>query len=180
MVLRPSRTKAILLLLVCAAFAVGGGFMIADGQGAKGWFVALLFGLGAAVFVIQLIPGSSYLEIVPDGFIICALFRRSRLFPWREVSQFTVAKLPPHGKKMVMFNSLGDAGKTLGKLNRAMLGASGGLPDTYPALPKVFERLPQLLLIDDQPDAALCVWIGIGIGGDGGPGTDVGDLPSVA
>jgi hypothetical protein len=131
MVLRPSKVKTILLLLLCAAFGVGGGFMIADGQGAKGWFVALLFGLGAAVFIVQSIPGASYLEITPAGFVICSLFRRSALFPWRDVSPFTVAKLPPHGKKMVMFSSSADTSKVLGKANRAMFGASGGLPDTY-------------------------------------------------
>jgi hypothetical protein len=130
-VLRPSKTKAILLLLVCAAFAVGGGFMIADGQGAKGWFVALFFGLGVAVSVVQLLPGASYLEMTRDGFVICSLFRRSPLFLWRDVSAFTVARLPPHGKQMVVFSSANDAAKPLGKVNRAMLGASGGLPDTY-------------------------------------------------
>jgi hypothetical protein len=131
MVLRPNKAKAILLLLMCAAFAVGGGFMVADRQGAKGWFVALFFGLCAAVFVVQLIPGASYLEITSDGFVICSLFRRSPLFPWRDVGSFAVAKLPPHGKKMVMFSSQRDAAKTLGKVNSAMFGASGGLPDTY-------------------------------------------------
>ena len=130
-VLRASKAKAILLLLVCAAFAVGGGFMIADGQGAKGWFVALLFGLGVAVFAVQLIPGAAYLEITPHGFVLCSLFRRSPLFPWRDVSSFTVARLPPHGKKMVMCSPQSDASKALGKAFHAMFGASGGLPDTY-------------------------------------------------
>lgn len=131
MVMRPSRTKAIFLLLVCAAFAVGGAFMVAGGQGAGGWLVLLVFGLGAAVPVVQLLPGASYLEIRSEGFIISTMFRKSPMIPWRDVSAFTVAKLPPHGRKMVMFDSRGDSAKALGRVTRAMLGASGGLPDTY-------------------------------------------------
>ncbi len=130
-VLRPSKTKTILLILVCVVFAAGAKFMIADGEVAKGWSVVIFFGLGAGVFIIQLLPGASYLEITPAGFVICSLFRKRPLIPWRDVGPFTVAKLPPYGKKMVMFTSPGDAAKALGKLNRALLGASGGLPDTY-------------------------------------------------
>jgi len=49
-----SATKHGVLLLVALAFAVSGAWMVAEGEGAIGWFVFAFFGLCAGVFAREL------------------------------------------------------------------------------------------------------------------------------
>ncbi len=129
MVLYPSRAKAILLLLVSLAFVVS--MIVSHGieRGIAGSFVVLFFGLCAIVFIIQLIPGASHLKLSEDGFSVRALFRKSKSYSWSNVSDFRAVTASP-GRKIVVFDSLGNS-TTLRKMNRAVVGATDGLPDTY-------------------------------------------------
>ena len=73
--LRPSRTKTSFLLTISLAFTAIGVGMVGSGKGITGWFVALFFGICSTAFAIHLWPGASYLQLSPDGFVVCSLFR---------------------------------------------------------------------------------------------------------
>jgi hypothetical protein len=42
---------------------------------AVGYLGIAFFGLGLVVFVIKLVPNSSYLRVTQEGFTVCSLFR---------------------------------------------------------------------------------------------------------
>ena len=92
--------KACVLLIVCLAFAAVGILMIREGA-TPGYFVASVFGLGALIAAINLHPRSSYLELGPDGFTVCSLFRRS-FVPWHHVEGFVAIRM--HSDAMVGWN----------------------------------------------------------------------------
>src|SRR3712207_1529875 len=85
-VLRPSKRKWTLMLLLSLAFTAGGVWMISDGDGA-GWVVAGFFGLCALAGAVMLLPNAAYLELTPEGFTTKALFRR-KTYRWRDVAEF--------------------------------------------------------------------------------------------
>ena len=128
--LTPSRTKWLLMLLMCSVFTVGGVSMISDGE-STGWFVAAFFGLGIPLGILQLMPASSYLRLDTTGFTMCSLWRKSTIH-WRDVQAFGIWTVPTAGTKMVCYNLKPEAPRhTKGKLSTAMSGYEGGLPDTY-------------------------------------------------
>src|SRR5882724_3439764 len=129
LILYPSRTKHLLFLLLCAAFAVGGVLMIRDDQGWEGWFVVGVFGPGAAIFAVQLLPGASWLRLTPSGFCFCTLFRKSAFIDWASVSPFGVT--PISGNKMVVFSTEKGRRSRLAPVNIALTGETEALPDTY-------------------------------------------------
>lgn len=100
-----------------------------------GYLVAALFALGLPVAVIQLLPGSTYLEADHAGFTYCNLFRRTTV-PWSVVDEFFIVVHKPVGIKvhqMVGFNFVESYDKA--KLGRRIAGiigkCEGALPDTY-------------------------------------------------
>ena len=63
-VLRASKRKQIKALFVCLAFVGIGVWEVSSrAAGAFGWLCTLFFGLGGAVFTVQLMPGASYLRV---------------------------------------------------------------------------------------------------------------------
>ena len=131
MVLHPSRLKLAGLLVGCAVFFAIGIGALRNHSPVVGWMCTLLFGVAFVVFVVQLLPGASYLRITPEGFEFCAIFRRSPLIRWGDVSEFRVAKLPPGGNRMVVFDWKTRPQGGVRKINRALAGATDGLPDNY-------------------------------------------------
>jgi hypothetical protein len=129
-----------LLLALCLAFTVVGGWMI-YGRRPAGWFVAVLFGLGSLVFALQLLPGSSYLLLEPDGFTVRTLYR-SQKYGWAEVERFGVTRIG--GNKTVAFDFSSQYGKyrVARQVAAGLSGYEGTLPDTYGMKP---ERLAELL-----------------------------------
>ena len=102
-------------LLLCLGFTVVGVFMIMDGEGLSGWFVALFFGLGVVVFLAQFWPAASYLKLTPKGFVCCTLFR-SWSAEWESVGDFHVGKIGDETR--VVFKRYDSSTKTF-------------LPDSY-------------------------------------------------
>lgn len=100
MIFRPNLRKTIAWLLVSAAFAVGGAWMVRSGQW-FGWMAVAFFGLGVIVFTLLLLPNSSYLRIAPDGLTVCSLFR-SHSYRWSDVVSFAVRRIAT--KQMVIVN----------------------------------------------------------------------------
>ena len=76
-------------------------------------------------------PSASYLSLTTEGFIVSALFRKWPLIRWEDVSEFRVAAAPPTGMKMVVFDWHRSTKPRLRRINRALVGAGEGLPDTY-------------------------------------------------
>lgn len=129
MVLRPKKSKILLLLLASLAFTVIGFFMIRGGN-TMGWFVALFFGLCLLVFIIQLFPGASQLKLTEEGFIMTSLFK-SHFTKWSDVKAFEADYLGPN--KTVVFDFIDShTGQTAGKdLAKSLSGSHGALPSAY-------------------------------------------------
>ena len=60
--LHPRRAKLVGWLLVSTGFVVGSLWMVRAGQW-FGWVGVTFFGLGVVVFVLQLLPNSTYLRM---------------------------------------------------------------------------------------------------------------------
>ena len=135
MVLRPAKTKTVFLLTISLAFTVIGAYAIGAGKGIVGWFVGVFFGVCSAAFAIHLWPGASYLQLLPEGFVACSLFRRWPLIRWDSVSEFHVAPAPGSGMRMVVFSRDSSRHPRLAAINRSLVGATDALPDTYGRTP---------------------------------------------
>jgi hypothetical protein len=129
--LPPSRTKTLFLLAVSLAFTAIGAAMILSGGGIANWFCGVFFGVCSTAFTIQLWPGASYLLLLPDGFVVCLLFRRRPLIRWDSVSEFRVALVPASGMRMVVFSRDPSPNPRLASINRRLVGDTDGLPDSY-------------------------------------------------
>jgi hypothetical protein len=123
--------KLTVYLLLCVALTGMDVFVIVTDGGIVGWFGLVFFGLGSLVFAVQFMPSASYLSLTAEGFVVSALFRKWPLIRWEDVSAFRVAAAPPTGIKMVVFDWHRGTKPLLRKINRALVGAGEGLPDTY-------------------------------------------------
>lgn len=121
LILKPGKVKSSILLVISIGFVALGISLLE-----RNMLIAILnivfFGLCFIVFLLNLIPGSSYLKIDEKGIEMKGLMRKT-FIPWQAVNSF--------GTKWVAFNKLVvfDLNKNLagGKLKRRQ----GGLPDTY-------------------------------------------------
>ena len=143
--LRPSKVSSILLLLVCSLFVVLGIWM-AQTEGWIGYLCAALFALGMPIFIIKLLPGSTYLRIRDHGIIYCSLFRET-VIPWDVIDEFFVITIRQNGLavyKMVGFNYAPSYNRPqIGhRLSSSIANCEGALPDTYG---KKAEDLAELL-----------------------------------
>jgi hypothetical protein len=133
-VLYPSRTKSLTFLVVSVLFVVGGIWLREDGPVAA-WLTIVFFGLGAAVFGANLLPGSSYLKLTSEGFEQRVLFR-THSEAWKNIQRFEAYRNPTSSSRLVgLFyepdyasTARGVAGR---KISRSMVGVDGALPDTY-------------------------------------------------
>ena len=134
MTLYPKRSQAIGLFFLCGIFVATGIWMGITGDWV-GYLITGFFGLGVVVFIIQLIPGSAYLRLDPEGFTFCSLYRRKTL-PWSVIDRFYVVAMRQTGLKvheMVGFNFVSSYdGSQLGRqISSAVAECEGGLPNTY-------------------------------------------------
>ena len=129
LLLRPSRTKNLLLLAVSAAFTVGGATMIRDSRG-MGWFVLVFFGLCTVIFMTLLVPNSSYLRLTRDGLETRSLFRSSKL-QWADVASFRAGRIGLNAMVLVEYAPSYRRARTGRAVATALAGAEGALPDTY-------------------------------------------------
>jgi hypothetical protein len=95
------------------------------------WCVVAFFGLATIVASSKFLPQASYLEMRPDGFVICELFRRSPVFWWQDVSEFNTTRLPTSPQLFVVFDELAPQRPRLAKKNKVLFGFTSALPDTY-------------------------------------------------
>lgn len=131
LVLRPSLWKHMLMLAGSLGFVAIGVFIMPAGDWTR-WLVTGFFGLCAAVFVTQLLPGASYLKLDREGFEFAAMFRKTCI-TWSDVSPFAAGYISAN--KMVLFEltegSPGAPSRRIASIARNLAGAAGALPDTY-------------------------------------------------
>ena len=127
--LKPSPLKTILLLLVSLAFVATTPITM-EKNPMMSWLGAIFFGLCIFVFVIQLIPNSSYLKLTEEGFEVKSLYR-SNFTKWSDINFFGVGEI--NNNKMVLFiYSENHTSQKLGKeVARGLTGGEGTLPNTY-------------------------------------------------
>lgn len=127
--LYPSRRKHLLFALLSLAF-VSIPFLIPAAPLVV-WISAAFFAVCALVFLLNLLPGTSYLRLTPEGFEARSLFRTWPLVRWCCVSQFQVTSAS--GQSMVVYDNSVDLEQNprLSRANRFVAGTSSGLPDTY-------------------------------------------------
>ena len=135
-VLRPSALKTILYLAICLGFTAIGILGIRTDGPVIGWLCLVFFGSGTVIFILQLLPGASYLRLSPDGFTYRSLFRTWPTIPWRDVSEFRTAYVS-RGVSLVVYDSNATSKPTLRKINRALVGATDGISSaTYGLKPE--------------------------------------------
>ena len=129
--LRPSRTRWLLVLAIGLLFAVGGVWMIQDGEW-MGWYVLVFFGLVALIAAVAMLPGAGGLILDREGFDVTSLFRRYRI-RWQDTADFAAVSIPPAHQKMVgyNYNDLKRSSSRLAKMNVAIVGRDAAIPDTY-------------------------------------------------
>ena len=127
--LYPSRRKWLLVFAGCALFAVGGFWMIKDGD-PWGWLVLIFFGLGVLVAAVAMLPGAGALTLDAEGFEAANLFRRHRT-RWQDTTGFQAARIPPAQQKLVIYDDVTQSTKTVAQINVGIVGRNAALPDTY-------------------------------------------------
>jgi hypothetical protein len=129
--LRTTRKSVLLLLLGSGAFVVAGFFVLPTHPAAAYGAIAF-FGLGVVVAVVQLLPGSSYLELDERGFMTCTMFRKG-FVPWQDVGEFYPCTIPSSTRAMVAYRFAPGytPQATTRKVLNALAGAEAALPDTY-------------------------------------------------
>ena len=129
-VLYPSRLKMVLFLLMTLTFTAGGIWAVHDHAGSWAWPSTFFFGLGSAVFVIQMFPGAAYLRLTHEGFEMCSLFRAGR-FKWTDVEAFRPATIGRNPMVVFNFSSTYKRNPNARLVARSLAGVEAGLPDTY-------------------------------------------------
>lgn len=120
----------LLLMLLCSALLVAGGIWTYAAEPVVAIMGIGFFGLCGLVAIVCMIPGASYLTLTAEGFWFASLFRKN-FVAWKDVDHFIVADI--RANKMVGWNYTADFGhqSALRRVNSAIAGIEGGLPDTY-------------------------------------------------
>lgn len=93
----------------------------------------LFFSLGIVVSLVQMLPGSGFLDVTPDGLTVCSLFKK-RTIRWCEIApgSFRVISLPLTPIKTVGWDYKKISQyKHVSLINKKLTGREAGLPDTY-------------------------------------------------
>ncbi|MEZ5460298.1 STM3941 family protein [Dokdonella sp.] len=132
--LRPQQStssllKKCLLLAVSILFVACGVWMLPE-KALTGSFIIAFFGLCALVFVVQLLPGSTWLKLDARGFTYCSLFRKHRV-RWQDVESFVPVRMGPNDLVGWTWaeNYKGTRGGS--ELSRRLAGVDAALPDNY-------------------------------------------------
>ena len=122
-----SKKKWILVGLICIILGFGGFLGIQSGE-MVGWIVAILFGLGLVLSIIQLLPGAAYLKIGPKGLEYKTMFR-ARHISWTEINSFGTYRQASQDFVGINYNS--EVKSFSQNASLALVGFDDGLPDTY-------------------------------------------------
>ena len=132
-ILKPGKTKSIFLIFISTAFIIL-GISLLENNPFIGILNIVFFGICLLIFVINLIPNSSYMKIGVQGIEMKNLFK-SAFIPWDAVSSFRTKRF--FVNKMVVYDISEKLLENTGKTTR-----TGAFPDTYGMSP---EKLAALL-----------------------------------
>ena len=118
------------MLVISSSFVVLGVLLTDKDELLIGWLCAVFFGLGVLMALISLLPGSSYLDLTPDGMEIRSLYRKW-FVRWSDVQEFFPTFV--QHRPMTSWNyTKSFAGQRFGrKIASGLIGAEAILPDTY-------------------------------------------------
>jgi len=126
--------------LVGACMTIASAASILYGSPVMGLLGVILFGSGTLFGIAVILPGSCSLRLDREGFI-CTRLYRARRYRWSDVNDLAV--WTGRGVRAVVFEVAKPRLTVLEKINEAVAGCNGFLPDTYGLTP---ERLVQLLI----------------------------------
>ena len=140
-ILRPRKAKWVMVLLISAVFvATGIAILRTDAASMEpfmAWGSTIFFGISVVAAVVQLLPGSSFLRLSPEGMMIRGMWRDTS-YRWSDIERFGVAEIHPagHRQRMVGLNfsetsQFRDQARALRGMNRSLTGFEGALPDNY-------------------------------------------------
>lgn len=158
--LYPRKTKWYAIFVVSTVFTAGGcwvaAFAGAPGDRLMGYASCALFGLIATISLLLLVPGSSFLQITPEGIAIRTLWRTQR-YGWSDFECFGLAEIATvhqgvtHRHRRIGFNfsevsQHRTKSRRFASLNERLSGFQAALPDNYGwDPPELAEHLNQLL-----------------------------------
>lgn len=149
--LRPSTTRWLGTLAICAVFVVI-GYLYRPTNALIGWLMMLFFGLGVLASLVNLYPGSTYLRLTSEGFTTATLARRE-FYPWTEIAQFTPIKIGLN--TMVGLSYVNPAAAPPVRRTRLRLnGVEQVLPDTYGLSAEALADLLNRVRVEHSPSAA--------------------------
>ncbi|WP_299768469.1 STM3941 family protein [uncultured Dokdonia sp.] len=138
-ILRPKKTKSIILIVISILFVLGGYLMLEE-KFFIGIITIIFFGLGIIIFTIQLFPNTSYLKLTKEGFEMRTLFK-SNFTKWSDVKEFSTDYIGPNKMVMLNYNEEHTKYKNGKKIAKILSGSEGALPDTYGMSAKALTQL---------------------------------------
>jgi hypothetical protein len=142
-IIHGSRGKTAGFLAVSLAFVVIGGWMVSrDPADWRAIGCLVFFGLGAVVFLVQLVAPPT-LTLAPHGFAYKGMFGRGFDVAWDDVESFHIWQNPFARQRMLAWTYRPGRGKTSGMAGVSrQLGADGAVPGLWTISP---ERLRDLM-----------------------------------
>ena len=128
--LKPSPWRMLFLLLLSSCLAVFGVFLAFNHDAVMGWFFVGLFGLVAIQSIRNLLPGSNYLEIRPDGMEIRSNYK-TWFVPWIDVKEFFPAYVKQRSSVCWNYASSPPEQRLARRITANIAGFEAALPDTY-------------------------------------------------
>lgn len=144
-IFRRKKRSGFVFLAMSLAFTAVGIWLNDKGEWI-GYLCAGFFGLASVVFVLNVLPGSCYLELTKDELRFANLFRVTQI-AWSVINEFRVVTMRHNGipvRKMVGFDFVPtyDQSKFMRRALSKIADCEGALPDTYG---KSAEELAELL-----------------------------------
>jgi hypothetical protein len=132
-ILRASRTKWLAnLLLFAAGEAILLILAIIVPKHPISWALIVIFGVGVFMSFVELLPGTTYLRLTPEGYEQRAHFRTSKQ-SWQHIERFQTYRLPARWKRYVgiIYDPSYKSDTRARRLNRSLSRVDGMLSDNY-------------------------------------------------
>jgi hypothetical protein len=137
-ILRPGKKKWVMVLLISVGFVAIGIAVIQSPTAAMEPFMAygsvIFFGIGVVAAIVQLLPGSAFLRLSPEGFTIRHMWRNT-VYRWSDIERFGVLEIRPSGHRQRMvglnFSESFPNARRVRSMVRSLSGFDGALPDNY-------------------------------------------------
>lgn len=144
--LKPKLWKSALLSLLAGAIASLGVVGILEENLINDWFIALFFGFGSLIFIVNVLPGASYLMLSKEGLEIHMLFFKKSFTRWEHVDRFYVGHIGLSKMVMIRYKDNYETNKKSRSFSKALTTHEGSIPWVHGMkAEKLSEMLNQLL-----------------------------------